>query len=257
MPVNYKKLNEFLLLAGNKLLKQSQRFLTEPADQVVIKKIEIDLERRIKKLILNFDPGAQFFAEEEDAVYLATEDLWVIDPISSTFAFATAQGHFSLVATHLRHGTPVFVVVYDPSARELFTAYKGRGAFLNKKRIRMNSPTTSVPKIIFNQHVKWHGGKNAYDLVHTLYCHRKFKTYSGTSSFATNYCHVAAGRYDGIIALTNDTFTEYAGSLIIREAGGFFATRDGQTNFKAIDRIFIAGKTTIRGLLVQTVQNEL
>ena len=56
-----------------------------------------------------------------------------------------------------------------------------------------------------------------------------------------NYCAVASGRADGIIAFTKDAFPEFAGSLIIKEAGGKFTNIEGSNNIAPTDRIFIGG----------------
>jgi hypothetical protein len=58
---------------------------------------------------------------------------------------------------------------------------------------------------------------------------------------AINYCGVACGRYDGVISLSKDSFPEFAGDLIIQEAGGRFTNIEGEDNIKPTDRIFIGG----------------
>ena len=61
-------------------------------------------------------------------------------------------------------------------------------------------------------------------------------------SMAVNHCHVADGRVDGLVAYTKDAFPEFAGGLIVREAGGRFTNIEGQSDILPTDRIFIAGK---------------
>lgn len=68
-----------------------------------------------------------------------------------------------------------------------------------------------------------------------------FDLYRNTNSFAINYCHVACGRYDGTITLNKDSFPEFAGELMIREAGGVFYNIEEEENIKPEDRAFIGG----------------
>lgn len=69
-----------------------------------------------------------------------------------------------------------------------------------------------------------------------------------------NYCAVASGKVDGIIAMTKDSFPEFAGALIIQEAGGKFTNIDGQSDLNSTDRIFIGGNTKIYDDLLPLVR---
>ena len=73
---------------------------------------------------------------------------------------------------------------------------------------------------------------------------------------AVNYCHVACGRYDGILSLTKDSFPEMAGSLIIREAGGRFINRRRNTNIQFDDRVFMGGNKFAVSKLERIIKNK-
>jgi myo-inositol-1(or 4)-monophosphatase len=63
---------------------------------------------------------------------------WIVDPMDGTTNFTTKTGPFGVSIAYLRKGEPVVGVVYDPLKKEMFTAIKGRGAFLNGKPIRVS-----------------------------------------------------------------------------------------------------------------------
>ncbi len=74
-------------------------------------------------------------------------------------------------------------------------------------------------------------------------------------SYSFNYCSVACGRLDGVISLTKDSFPEFAGSLLIREAGGMFTNGKGDVEFSEGDRIFIAGNKKTHKELLQLLKD--
>jgi myo-inositol-1(or 4)-monophosphatase len=71
-----------------------------------------------------------------------SENVWIIDPISNTLNFIHGLPHYSVVLSHVYKSELLFAVVYDPSTQEMFTAEKGKGAFLNDIKISVsnNSP---------------------------------------------------------------------------------------------------------------------
>jgi fructose-1,6-bisphosphatase/inositol monophosphatase family enzyme len=70
---------------------------------------------------------------------------------------------------------------------------------------------------------------------------KDFELENNRYSMAVNYCAVAAGRVDGVVSFTKDTFPEFAGAFMVKEAGGKFTNLQGQTNILATDRVFVGG----------------
>jgi len=142
----------------------------------------------------------------------------------------------------------VFAAVYDPTFDELFTAYKNQGSFLNAERFTIHQTNDSPPNLIFNKTSIFWGNEFTNKFWAPLSSFGS--VYRNTNSFALNYCYTACGRFDGIVALTRDTFPEYAGSLIIREAGGVFTNIKGEENFSPDNKAFVGGnKKTHKALL--------
>jgi len=203
---------------------------------------DLRIERGFKKIINKYGSNHQLFAEEENDEFPDCENIWAVDPISGTHTFINGLASYAIVVSHIKNKKVQFAAVYDPSMDELFTAYRGKGAFLNGKPIKTSKrrPKKKV-KIMLNMSTYWtHPGGKRTALYKKLYQGlTKFNLYRSANSFAVNYCHVACGRYDGIVALTKDVFPELAGGLILNEAGGIFVNKEGEKDIKPDDRQFV------------------
>lgn len=233
----HKAVTEYVISSGKRLLSEAghiqdigvaKRYLTEE---------DLAIERGFKEIVGG--EGHALFAEEENLNFIENNDIWVVDPISQTSSFIKGLGHYAVVASHIHKSKVKYAVVYDPSVDELFTATDGGGAFLNGNKIVVSSGNETPPAIIFNRSSVWQGNQVVDEFW--LRLNRYGTIYRNTSSFAVNYCYVACGRFDGIVALAKDPFPEYAGSLIMKEAGGKFTNSKGDEIISPTDKGFVGG----------------
>jgi myo-inositol-1(or 4)-monophosphatase len=238
--LDYEKITNYMLEAGKRIKEKAGKIEDIGIKKQWLTEEDIRIERELTSIIKSFGDDHLVFAEEENDEFEAADNVWAIDPISATSAFIGGLPHYSIVCSHLYKGDVVFSAVYDPSIDELFTAYKGKGAFLNNQKIEISS--RAKRRIIFNLSYAWNERPEAKEIWTALYDQN---VYRYSNSFAVSYCWVAAGRYDGIIALTKDSFPEFAGKLIIEEAGGIFRNIDDEENIKHSDRVFIGGSKDI------------
>lgn len=235
MKTEYQKIIEYMMESGRRIEEKSGQIDDIGVKKQYLTEEDIEIERGFTKLIQTFPGDHIVFAEEENDLFSNGDNVWVIDPISSTYSFINGLPHYAIVCSHLHKGEIVFAAVYDPSVNELFTAVKGEGANLNSKRIFVKQIRESV---IYNLCEQWFGTPESEEIWKSLFSlnvHRNFQ------SFAVNYCWVAAGRFTGVVALTKDAFPEYAGKLLIEEAGGIFTNEKGDDSINPNDRIFIGG----------------
>src|SRR5258708_6645042 len=99
---------------------------------------DIEIEKTLAETIHKFPGEHKIFAEELNDEYISGDSVWVIDPISHTFSFIHGLTHYAVVLSHLVKGEVLFSVIYDPTTKELFTARKGKGSYLNDKRIHVS-----------------------------------------------------------------------------------------------------------------------
>ncbi|OGY93744.1 MAG: hypothetical protein A2406_04225 [Candidatus Komeilibacteria bacterium RIFOXYC1_FULL_37_11] len=249
----YNQIIKYAVLSGDRICKKSGNVKDIGVTKKYLTLEDFRIERGLKKIIKNYDRSHFFCAEEENDHFKNAKNVWVVDPISGTRAFIKGTHHYGISVAHLIDGKIVFAVVYDPSVRELFTAYLGRGAYLNNKLIKISKNKENL-RILYYYSSSWNGNISCRKTFNKL---SKYKfLYRNANSVAVNYCHVACGRYDGILSLTKDSFPEMAGSLIIREAGGRFINRRRNTNIQFDDRVFMGGNKFAVSKLERIIKNK-
>ena len=83
-------------------------------------------------------PGYSFVGEEGGCGEGSDKThRWIVDPIDGTMNFLHGIPHFAISIALEREGTIVAGLVYNPATDELFTAERGKGAFLNDQRLRV------------------------------------------------------------------------------------------------------------------------
>lgn len=199
---------------------------------------DIAIERGLKNIIASLGSDHVLYSEEENFNFTESKHLWIADPISNTRSFIKGLPHYAIVVSYVENGVIVFSAVYDPSTDDMYTAYKNKGTFLNNKQIFIKE-TKEKPRLILNiSSVGW----DTHPILPELFkLSDKYSVFRNTASFAINYGYLAAGRFDVCISLVKDVFPEYAGSLIIKEAGGDFKTITNGQNIKLTDRVFVSG----------------
>jgi myo-inositol-1(or 4)-monophosphatase len=241
----YEDIIAYALTAGKRLRAKQGHIKDIGITKKYLTVEDLRIERDLAKIIKKHNPKSEIYAEEEHLAMNKAKDLWVIDPISATSGFILGMPSYGIVATHLHNDKAMFAMVYDPSMDELFTAEKGKGAFLNGKKVSISKTISVSPRIMLNLdfgNQKLTNNPLTDQIFESL---KHYNLYRNRSSFAVNYCHVACGRFDGAVSFSKDSFPEYAGSLILREAGGILTNLAGSPNIKPSDRIFISGNKKI------------
>ncbi|MES2213272.1 MAG: inositol monophosphatase [Patescibacteria group bacterium] len=182
-------------------------------------KKDIEIETELKKLISTFSGNHSVYAEELNDVFVKNENVWIIDPISNTINFIHGLPHYSVVLSHLYQGEVLFSVVYDPSNKELFTAEKGKGTFLNGNSVKVSNRTKDFiflgPGLMLPEPLN----ERALKILSLISTQGSVRI---LGSLGVHYAYVACGRADVAISFNKDTFPEFAGKLLVEEAGGKF-----------------------------------
>jgi myo-inositol-1(or 4)-monophosphatase len=152
---------------------------------------------------------------------LHAQKVWVVDPIDGTRAFIKAKPHFTVCIGLLDRGLPVAGVVFNPATGEMFEATLGGGARLNgvaiepsRTDILENCAMLGDPGMF--KHPAWPTPWPDMDVVNR-------------NSIAYRMCLVAAGHYDGAIALSAKSYWDLvAAAIIVSEAGALVTTHDGE-----------------------------
>ena len=187
-------------------------------------------EQAIVDILAKSYPDHAILAEESGASG-KSEYTWIIDPLDGTtnFIHGFPQYAVSIALRHREHVTQA--VVYDPTRNELFTATRGRGAFLNERRIRVSKRDrlaecligTGFPFRSF-EHLDEYVGMFKSITEHTAGIRRP-------GAAALDLAYVAAGRLDGFWEIGLSPWDMAAASLLILEAGGLVSNFDGEATY--------------------------
>ncbi len=182
--------------------------------------VDIEVERFLKKEILQKFPSHTIVAEEEGTHQGNNRECWFIDPISSTDNYIHGFPHFAISLSFKRNNVFTHAAVYDPVAHELFYAEENKGAYLNNKKIHC-SATDDLKKALVFADV----GHRADDDTEMEFEYFRKTVLSVNAirrigSMALELCYVACGRADASILHHGDRFALPAGVLMVMESGG-------------------------------------
>jgi len=209
-------------------------------------------EAAIIDTLLTAYPGHGILAEESGTARGArdSEYVWIIDPLDGTTNFIHGLPTYAVSIGLAFRNQIQQAVVYDPARNDLFFASKGRGAFLNDKRLRVSKRTRMADALIGTGFPFRKGD----DLAHYLrILETVMKSCAGVrrpGAAALDLCYVAAGWYDAFFETGLSPWDVAAGSLIVTEAGGLVGNFTGEAEFLH-QREVVAGSPKIYGQLVQ------
>ena len=189
----------------------------------------------IKKILMNNFPNYGWLSEEtvDSRERLSKEKIWVVDPLDGTKEFIEGVPNFVVSIGLVKNGLPILGILYNPVTKELFSASKGRGAFLNNKRISCRSKEKTEEMIILNSRSETqHGLWDPY-----LY---KFKVLKPIGSVAYKLGLTAAAKADVFASLRpKNEWDICAGNCIINESGGKLIDLNGNQRKYNLEKTLI------------------
>ena len=192
----------------------------------LVTEADLAVERRFRAFIAERFPDHAILAEELGAGAPARH-CWVFDPIDGTTNFAHGLPIFCASLALEIDGVVAVGAIYDPARRELFTAERGGGAYLNGRRLQVASAGTLLDALLCTGfHYDIHGSGEAVLELFASFV-RRARAVRRLGSAALDLCYLAAGRFDGFWEARLKPWDVAAGSLIVEEAGGVLSTYDG------------------------------
>ncbi|MGB0127178.1 MAG: inositol monophosphatase family protein [Rhodocyclaceae bacterium] len=213
-----------------------------------------DIDKAAEAAIINIlreaYPDHSILAEESGASG-ESEYQWIIDPLDGTTNFIHGFPQFAVSIALAHKGQMTQAVVYDPLRNELFTASRGRGAFLNERRIRV-SKRTKLQEALLGTGFPF----RAYDDMDAyLAMFRELMPKTAgvrrAGAAALDLAYVACGRLDGFWEIGLSPWDMAAGTLLITEAGGLVGDLSGEPGYLKSGNV-VGGNPKIFGQLLQT-----
>ncbi|MDR2925381.1 MAG: inositol monophosphatase [Azoarcus sp.] len=182
------------------------------------------------------------------------EYVWVIDPLDGTTNFIHDFPQYAVSIALTRKGVPEHAVIFDPVSNELFTASRGRGAYMNDRRIRVSRCLRLADALLgtgfpFRQfaHIDTY-------LAMFRELAQKSVGLRRAGAASLDLAYVASGRLDGFWEIGLSPWDMAAGALLIQEAGGFAADFDGEDGYLDSGNI-VAGTPKVFTELLLAVQS--
>lgn len=233
--------------------KQASDFVT---------RVDKESEQLIIDTIKKVFPHHLFLAEES-AKDIKTEGYywyepsdsyrWIIDPLDGTTNYIHGYPVFSVSIALVYSGEIISGVIFDPPRNDLFTAEKGKGAFLNNRQIKVSAVndlkhgliTTGFP---FRQ-------KNMIDPYLHLFKNIFYRVSDirRAGSAALDLAYLAAGRCDGFFEIGLSPWDIAAGSILIKEAGGIITDFGGGADYLLSGNI-VAGPPALHTEILKEVK---
>ncbi len=208
--------------------------VTEKSHNDFVTEVDRAAEQAIIDVLHAAYPDHAILAEESGPsanLHDENENVWIIDPLDGTTNFIHGFPQYCVSIALQQRGQITQAVIFDPTRNDLFTASKGRGAYLNEKRIRVMKREKIADALLGT-------GFPYSDLSALDEYLQMFRVMTQASSglrrpgsAALDLAYVACGRLDGFFEKSLKPWDIAAGSLLITEAGGIVGTFAGESDY--------------------------
>ena len=227
----------------------------EKAANDFVSEVDREAEQAVIRTLREAYPGHSILAEESGATG-ESEYQWIIDPLDGTTNFIHGFPQYCVAIALMHRGIVTQAVIYDPGRNDLFTATRGRGAFLNDHRMRVSKRLHLGSSLIGT-------GFPFRQLEHLDAYLAILRDMMGgaagvrrAGSAALDLAYVAAGRLDGFWEFGLSPWDMAAGALLIMEAGGLVGDLAGENRYLETGNI-VAGNPKIFVELLHAISRHL
>jgi myo-inositol-1(or 4)-monophosphatase len=193
----------------------------------LVTEVDVAVERMLRTLVAARFPDHGVLAEELGETGQGSRYRWVFDPLDGTTNYAHGLPIFCASLALEIDGRVEVGAVYDPNRRELFTAERSVGAWLNGQPLRTSRATSLLEALLVTGFP--YDVRETLDEVVGLFAAfvARARAVRRLGSAALDLCWVAAGRMDGFWEERLHPWDTMAGALIVQEAGGHVSSLDG------------------------------
>ncbi|MCX6004444.1 MAG: inositol monophosphatase family protein [Chloroflexi bacterium] len=185
----------------------------------IVTEADLASEKRILEIIREEYPQHGILAEEHGAEDSQSEYVWIIDPLDGTNNYFLGIPYFCVNIALSKNNEVVLGVTYDPVRDELFFAQKGKGAFLNNKKISVSSADT-LQEAVVGVDLGYQAERSAeiLDIMSRLWPQIYYLRLMGSASLGLAY--VACGRFSLYFHRYLYPWDTASGLILMKEAGG-------------------------------------
>jgi len=173
-------------------------------------------------------PDHGILSEESPAITGTGKLRWIIDPLDGTTNYSHGYPVFCVSIALENEGVIVLGVIYDPMREDMFVAVRGKGAYLNNKKLKVSSVKNISRSLLatgFPYDIR-ESKENNLDYFNAMAV--KVQAIRRAGSAALDLAYLAAGRFDGFWELKLKPWDTAAGCLMVEEAGGVISDIAGK-----------------------------
>ncbi len=249
---------EAVMRAGDvQMTNFGQKFRIDKKGAIdLVTEIDIEIERGFRAMIAERFPDHHVLGEEfgsGESGDRIPRLCWVFDPIDGTTNYAHGLPIFCSSLAFEIDGQPVVAAIYDPTRRELFTAERGQGAWLNGAPLRVSTARSLIDSLLvtgFHYDVQKDPGE-VMELFAAFISRARAVRRLGSA--ALDLCYVAAGRFDGFWERKLAPWDVAAGALIVAEAGGHVTSMSGG-QYGSREGSVLASNGLIHAQMLETIR---
>ncbi|MCL2144375.1 MAG: inositol monophosphatase [Endomicrobia bacterium] len=242
---------EVLLRYYNKNLNIEYKGEIDPVSQA-----DKNAQKAIINIIKSVFPEHGILAEEDGVNEIRKDFCWILDPLDGTVNFV--------------HGVPVFCVsialkykkeiisgvIYSPVIKEIFAAEKGKGAYLNGKKIKVSRIKDLIRSLAVTGFPYYVRKKSKRVIENFTNIMMNTQGMRRLGSAALDLAYVACGRFEFFWEEGLKPWDIAAGALIVKEAGGIVSDYEGSKDFIFKDTMLASNNKIIHGKVIRILDHK-
>ncbi|MCL1972829.1 MAG: inositol monophosphatase [Endomicrobia bacterium] len=238
-----------LLRYRNKNLNIEYKSETDPVSQA-----DRNAQKAIIKVIKSVFPEHGILAEEDGVNETKNDFCWIIDPLDGTVNFVHGVPIFC-VSIGLKYKNEIISgVIHSPEIKEVFAAEKGKGAYLNGKKIRVSRIKDLIRSLAvtgFPYYVREKNGRVIKNFTNIM---KQTQGMRRLGSAALDLAYVACGRFEFFWEEGLKSWDIAAGVLIVKEAGGTVSDYKGSKDFISKDTLLASNNNIIHKKVLRVLE---
>lgn len=246
--------------AGNIIVRAMNRLdtvkISEKSPNNFVTEVDQRAEKEIISIIKKAHPTHGIIAEESGESP-GNDYQWIIDPIDGTRNFIHGFPHFAISIAVMHKNKIEYGVIYDPMLQELFVATRGKGAFLNDRRIRVGQ-RKNLSECLFGTGFAYRHTDRDNPIPPNIL--RSILPLCGdirrAGAATLDLAYVACGRLDGFWEFGLNIWDIAAGILLVKEAGGMVSDPNGGEDYLTTGNVVCANPVILRQFL-KTIHKDL
>lgn len=223
------------------------------------KDLVTEMDKKAEDLILgeirSKFPDHSILSEESGALDGHADKMWIVDPLDGTINYAHGLPIFCVSIAYRENTSLQLAAIYDPMQDEMFSAEKGKGAFLNGNPMKVTGVSKMHLALLGTSFPAANSAMLARNSVIFLRMSGEAQTLRRMGSAALDLAYVAAGRLDGYWQLENHPWDFAAGALLIMEAGGVVTDLDSNPDFFHPPFSLIGANGTLAAMMAAEIRS--